>query len=232
MTTSADTKYDGSALQIISDALANVGAIGPGKTATGAKFDHGLRLLNDVVKAIDADGSFLWRTSRRTFTTTDGFAEYTIAQTDVLNIDEPINYRRAGQNTRTPIRLISLDDFQLIPDRTIQGVPTMMLVEKTLPTTVTVTLFPTPDATGDTITYQAMLRAQDYDTGAQTGDFPSRWVLCLKYGLSAELALAYGGQVALARSLRSMFLEEKERQLNASGEKGGFRMVPWGGSYY
>lgn len=231
MTTSADTTYDGSALQIISDALVNVGALGPGKTATGAKFDHGLRLLNDVVKALDADGSFLWRSVRRTFTTTASDADYTTAA-DVLNIDKMLNYKRAASSSRTPIRVISREDFTQIADRTTTGVPTFAFVEQTLPTTTTVTFWPIPDATGDSIEYTAMTRAQDYDTGAHTGDFPSRWVLCLKYGLSAELALAYGGQVSLSRSMRTMFLEEKERQLNASGEKGSFRMVPFGGSYY
>lgn len=230
MATSGDTTFDSSALEIISDALANVGALGPGKSATGAKFDHGLRLLNRVVKAIDADGTFLWRSARRTFTTTDGTAAYTTAA-DVLNIDEPLNHKRSSSTSRTPIRLISRDDFMALPDRTQEGVPTFAMAEQTLPTTVTVTFWPVPDATGDTIEYPAILRAQDYDTGAQTGDFPARWLQCLTYGLTAELALAYGGQVQLARSMRTLFLEEKERQIGASGEKGGLRLVPFGGSY-
>lgn len=230
MATSSDTTFDGSALQIVSDALAMVGAIGPGKSATGPKFDHGLRLLNDVVKAIDADGSFLWRQARRTFTTTDGTAAYTTAA-DVLSVGKVLNYKRSASSSRTPIRVISREDFMQIADRTTEGVPSFAFVEQTLPTTVTVTFWQIPDATGDSIEYEAMLRAQDYDTGAQTGDFPARWVLGLKYGLGSELALAYGGQVVLSSSLRRMFLDEKERQLNASGEKGSFRMVPWGGAY-
>jgi len=216
--------------EIISDALINLGALAPGKTATGARRDHAVRALGRIVKSIDADGQFLWRVVRRTLSTTDGTATYTLG-TDVLDVDDPMNFRRSGANGRSQIRAMSRDEFMSLADRTIEGVPTLYFLEKTLLTTVTVTFWPVPDATGDSIEYAAVLRGKDFDDGSTNADFNQKWVTCLVYGLTAELAGAYG-QPQLMQQYRQMFLEEKGRQLQDEGERGNLVLVPFGGSAY
>lgn len=226
MTTSSDTTFDLNRDDIISDALVNVGAIGPGDAAAGQMRDHAARLLNRVVKALDADGGVLWRRVRRTQALTAGTASYTLGA-DVFEVEEPINFYRSGQTSRSPVRQMSQDDYAVIADRTVRGQPSHFVIETALPTTMTMILYPTPDATGDTIEYRARVRALDYDTGAQTGDFPSRWLSALVYGLSMELAPGYG-QLAQVNAWRALFNDEKQRQLNAGGERGPTILCPWG----
>src|SRR5688572_10076501 len=116
--------------EIISDALANVGAVGPGVDATGVMRTHAARELDRVVKAIDGEGQFLWRLSRLTFDTTDGTASYSLHAT-VLDVDEPLSYLDDSSSTRTPLTPMSRDEYMMLPDRTIEAdVPNRYYVEK------------------------------------------------------------------------------------------------------
>jgi len=227
MTTSSDTTFDLSRDEVISDALANLGVISPGDEAAGQQRDHAARALNRVVKALDADGGVLWRRVRRTLTTTAGTASYALGA-DVFEVEEPLSFVRNGQTSRSPVREMSQDDYVAITDRTVEGVPAHFTVEYALPTTITLLFYPTPDASSDTIEYRARVRALDYDTGANTGDFPARWLETLVYGLTATLAPSYG-QAAQLGTWRKLFLDEKDRQLNAGGERGPVILSPWGG---
>lgn len=212
--------------EICTDALINVGAVDPGRTAAGAMLTHARRALNRLVKSIDADGQFTWRLVRRTQVTTDGDKDFTTG-TDVLDIDEPMSFIRAGATSRSPIYAMSRDDYMHITDRTSEAVPSRFLVEKTL-SGITVTLWPVPDATGDTIEYAAYLRALDYDSGATHSDFPTKWIAALVYGLSAELAPAYS-QPQLVTVFRPLFQAERQKQLMDDTERGGLTLVPFGG---
>jgi hypothetical protein len=219
--------------EIIADALANVGALGPGETASGPPRDHAARALNRLVKAIDAEGQFLWRVTRLTFTTTASTASYTLNAT-AFDVDEPVSYLQTGTTTRVPLRPMSRDDFMSLPDRTTAGRnPARYFIEKTLSgagrTLLTMTLYPVPNTSSDTVEYAAAIRAKDYVTGSDTSDFPTSWIQCLVYGLTAELAPAYN-QAQLAAQFRDLYLMEKDRQLNNDNEKQGIMFVPFGSS--
>lgn len=229
MTTATTSTFDQTADEICTDALINVGACGPGRTPAAGQLTHARRALNRLVKSIDADGGFLWRIVRRSVVagTVLGTASYTLP-TDVIAVDEPANYRRAGQNARTEIRAMSRDDYMVKPDRTTQGVPMQYLTERTL-SGMTMTLWPVPDATGDDIEYAAVLRAKDFTTGAETADFDQKFIVCLVLGLSAMLAPVYGQD---GSSWDEKFATERDRQLNADNEGGNMTLVPFGWNAY
>jgi hypothetical protein len=88
MTTGSTDTWSETRDEIIADALANVGALGPGESASGLMRDHAARALNRIAKALDAEGSFLWRTSRLTFSTTAATAGYTLSAT-AFDVDGP-----------------------------------------------------------------------------------------------------------------------------------------------
>lgn len=220
--------------EIISDALTNVGAIGPGQDATGSIRDHAVRALGRIVKAIDAEGQFLWRISELTFATTAATASYALSAT-VFDVDEPINYMQSGSTSRVPLRPMSRDEYMALPDRTSAGrVPARYYIEKSLSGAgrilCTMKLWPVPDTSGDTVTYAGALRAKDFNTGATNADFPSNWVLCLVYGLTAELAPAYN-QMEMATMYRLLYEAEKNKQVNNDNEKQALIFVPFGASY-
>lgn len=226
MATSSSADFEQSRDQIIEDALSKVGAIGPGGSSSGSQLLHAARALNRIVKSLDPEGNYLWRLVERTATTTDGTATFSPAS-DVIAIDEPINYKRSGESTRTPIRSMSRDDWMSLPNRTTEGTPSLFYIARTL-SGLTVHLWPVPDQSSDTVTYQAVLRSLDFDTGANTPDFDPAWTQCLVFGLAADIAFDYG-QPQLAAQFRAFFLEEKTRLLAQGTEHGNLTLMPWGG---
>lgn len=234
MTVSATDVFSQTRDEIISDALANVGAIGPGESASGVMRDHAARALNRIVKAIDAEGQYLWRMSRLTFTTTASTASYTLNAT-AFDVDEPVSYLQTGGTSRVPLRPMARDDFMSLPDRTTTArVPARYFIEKTLSgagrTLLTMQLYPVPNTSSDTVEYAAAIRAKDYVTGADTSDFPASWLNCLLWGLTAELAPSYN-QPQLSAQYRDMYLAEKDKQIGNDNEKQGVFFVPFGSSY-
>lgn len=215
--------------EIVSDALANVGAVGPGATATGQILTFAARALDRLVKAIDAEGQFLWRIERKTLTTTAATASYSI-NANVFAVDDPMDYKPAASDTRTPIYPMTRDEYMTVSDRTIAGTPNRYYIERTLSggrTALTAYFWPVPDTTSDTIEYAGALRAKDYNTGATTSDFPSSWTSALIYGLSAEIAPAFG-QADLVMVFRPLYEAEKSKQLSADNENMGLTLMPFG----
>ena len=227
MTTSAVDTFTQTCDEILSDALANVGAVGPGRTPSAVQRAHAFRALNRVVKSIDASGDFLWRTVRRDIPVTATIASYVLA-TDVLDIVDPSNFRLTGINTRTQVLSMSLADYRRLADRTSTGTPTSLVVERTL-TTFTVTLWPVPVANG-TLEVTCALRGKDFTVGTDTPDFFSKWVGCLIQGTSAEIAPAYSQDPS---GFQAAFQAERDRLLMDDNEKLGLTLVPFGyGSNY
>lgn len=228
MTTSATDTWSQNRDEIISDALANVGAIGPGETATGRILDHAVRAINRLVKAIDADGQFLWRVSRLTFTTTTSTASYALNAT-VFAVDAPMRYTRSGEVQGTIIQPMTRDEYMQISDRTNTGAPSRYFIEKTLTGNgrelLTAYLWPVPDASSDTVEYAGAVRAKDTDAGSNTIDFPVPWIDVLIDGLTATLAPAYK-QPQLASEYWSKFEAGKQRLLNADNERQDLVFVP------
>lgn len=216
--------------EIIADALANVGALGPGQDATGKTRDFCARALNRIVKALDGEGQFLWRMSRLTLTTTSGTSSHSLSAL-AFDVDAPMNYKAAADSTRTPIWPMSRDDYMALPDRTTSGRPSRYFLEKTLTgagiVQITANLWPVPDTTGDTIEYPAALRAKDFNTGATNPDFPTSWTACLVYGLTSEIAPAFG-QPELAMQYRALYDAERNKMVGQDNERQNLIFVPFG----
>ncbi len=227
MTTSGTATWEESRDEILAEALENVGAIGPGDVRdsnNSALFDVAARCLNRVVKSIDKDGHFLWKFVRRTTTTTDGTASFVLG-TDVLTVDPPMRIVRSGETSGTTIDPMPRDEYMELSDRTKEGLPSQYFVEYALGTR-TVYLYPTPDATGDTIEYVAVLRGQDFTSGAETADFTSKWGSCLVYGTTMELAPKFNQDPDKWERKYEM---EKVKLNNDDVERGGISFVPFQG---
>lgn len=220
--------------EICSRALANLGAVGPGETASGPMMSDAKARLNALVKSIDADGQMLWRMSRLTTTTTASVATVTVSAL-AIDIDEPIRYTKSGETAGVPLKPMTRDEYMAAPDRTTTAsVPSQYYVRKTLSggrTAITLYLYPTPADSSDTVEYAAFLRGKDFETGATNPDFPSSWTNCLEWGLTSLLAPQYK-QVALLRAYGDMYLAEKAKLMASDNEKQDLIIVPFGGGGY
>jgi hypothetical protein len=225
MSTGATDTFQQTADQIMADALANVGAIGVGGTPTARQKAHAFRALNRIVKSIDASGDFLWRTVRRSVAIAAGTASYgpSVVGTDVLGLEDPCDFVLSGQTARTPIYMMSNEDYRRLGDRTTQGTPSQYLVERTL-AGITLTLWPTPIAAGS-LEIMAALRSKDYVLTSDTSDYTSKWDNCLVLGLSGVIAPAYAQD---GSQFTASFEAERDRLLNDDNQKGPLTLVPWG----
>ncbi len=225
MTTSANSSFDLSRQELVDLSFEDV--VGAGSTPDSAQRAKANQLLNMVVKSIDKDGVFLWRTIRREATITAGTAAVTLA-TDVLAVDEPMNFRITGETARTQLTAITRDFYLAIPDRTVTGRPRQFFFEETL-TAKTLLLDPVPED-GGTLEYAAILKGKDMDTESVTADFPQKWLMCLRYGLSAALCPSYG-QMKLMGGFTALFNQEKAEALADGSERGGIQFSPFAGGY-
>lgn len=228
MTTSATDTFGEIREEILADALINVGAIGVMDSVVGPIRDHAVRALNRLVKSLDAEGQYLWRISRLTFTTTAATASYALNAT-VFAVDAPMRYTRSGASDGTVIQPMTRDEYMAISNRTVAGIPSRFFIEKTLSgvgrEALTAILWPVPDATSDTVEYAGALRGKDMDTGALTLDFPTSWIDVLVDGLTATLAPTYG-QAEMAATYWQKYQAGKDRVLNADNERQDLYFVP------
>jgi len=239
MTIGATSTFNESRDEICTDALINLGAVAPGKDASAARtaglLTHAARAFNRLVKSMDGEGQFLWRINRRTinisaFTATVGYA--TALPADVLDVDEPIRFVPVtGQPT--PLNSMSRDEF-MVADRTSTSMtPNRYYIDRTLSGLTLYLLQPmaVADVTTESLEYPAFTRAADFTSGADTPDFLQKWTSCLVYGLTAELAPAYG-QPQKIQIFRDLFLSEKEKLVGDDNERGNLRLVPFGMGNY
>jgi hypothetical protein len=233
MATSGVSTFEETRDDILQESLENLGAIAPNETRSANNsdlFDAAARALNRVVKSIDKDGQFLWRYVRRTTTTTGTTAvpqsSFALAS-DVLTIDAPMNFKLSTEDTRSLIEPMPRDEFMKIGNRLTTGVPNRYYIEYTLGVR-TVYLDPIVITSGDSIEYAAVLRGQDFTTGADTPDFTSKWASCLVYGTTMELCPKFR-QAAQIGTWKQLFEDEKSRLEMDDGERGDMTFVPFQG---
>lgn len=238
MSVPATSSYLPNRARIVQLALTNVGAIGPGAVnptqEASALVAHGNDVLNVLVKSMDADGIMTWRLGRQTLTTVANQAAYVLTD-DINDIDPPARYTIAGQTSGSIISPMSNDDYESLGTRTLTGISNMYLITKALDATglnqITMTFYPVPANTGDTIEYMPVTRARDQNTDADTLDVPQMWLRCLVFGLSADLSLAYG-QPGMYDRFSVAFENERQRCLEQDGERGPVQLVPFGATSY
>jgi hypothetical protein len=225
--------------RIVQLALTRVGALGPGVVNAAQEaaplVAHANDELNILTKSGDADGILTWRLARRTLTTVANQAAYVLSD-DVNDIDPPARYTVSGQTSGSVISPMSNDDYQSLGDRTITGVSNMYLVTKALDGSglnqLTLTLYPVPANTGDTIEYQAVVRARDQTTDADTMDIPQMWISVVAWGLAAVLAPSYGLDMARIQYFDTKYENERQKLLEQDGERGPVQFVPFGAMSY
>jgi len=236
MSIATTSTYNPTAQTIIDLALTDIGVLGQ---SGGGNPDpnirpHALALLNLLLKRMDAEGVILIDVTRRTQTMTSGTASYTISN-DVADLDEPARYTASGATYGSQVWSMTRDEYMALPDRTIQGTPYRYFAEKGFDANgiqqITLTLFPVPPNTGDSLEYAAVIRMHDITSISQNLGVQQKWLHMIRLGLAAALAIPYGsGQTSVAQ-LQKLYEDEKAIVLGDDNERGGLQLVPWGNTW-
>lgn len=167
-----------------------------------------------------------WRINRESFTVTQSQSAY-VAGTDfdtntaALDIVNLV-LRRNGVDT--PIEFMSRDELLNIPEKTTEGRPDRVFIDKGRDG-ITMTFWPVPENSTDQIHFDAVLKFEDSDTAADNADIPYHMYDAFCYGLAFRLAEKFSPP-ELEASLYVKAENAFKTGSDASRERGSVRIVP------
>lgn len=202
MAVSNSTDFHETAQQIIIDALGELGIANDEEPLEAVDLQKGLRALNRMFKAWQADGVMVWTLSSGTLSLVQGQEAYTFgaggAFTSVPFEITEMRINRSGNDL--PMERLSRDDYFALPLKTTQGYPTQFYYDRQR-SGGTLYLWPAPDAGVGTLKFSYSRIIMDVDDGANDFDLPQEWHEAVVYGLAARLVGNFGmaGKPAAAR---------------------------------
>jgi hypothetical protein len=153
-------------------------------------------------------------------------------------VQKPLKIRRAYYHDSTTghdkeVSIISREEYYNLGNKTEEGEPNQIYVDPRIDRT-DVYVYPEPDNVDDYLILICEYPFEDFDTGANTPDFPQEWYEAVTWGLAARLMYKYGATVtqdrrreitAIARSMlfetaahdrenTSYFMQPHSRYLN------------------
>lgn len=168
-----------------------------------------------------------FRIEQQSFTTVQSQAVYTggvdfdITDNNLIDILDGVLTRNGVD---TPIIPWSREDYLNIPEKTTEGRPDRMFIDKQRDQIV-LTFWPVPENSTDIITFNAVRKFEDADTAADNADIPYYMYDAFAYGLAARLAEKYA-PVELEEKLWIKAERSLRDAQNAVRERGDVRIVP------
>ncbi len=191
------------AQQIIIDARAELGIADDEEPLENADLQKGLRALNRMLKAWQADGVMIWTLTEGTITLVQGQADYDFGAggdfaTRPFDIEDDMRINRGTIDL--PMIRLSRDEYKAIPNKGTQGYSTQWYYDRQRAGGV-LSVWPAPDVAAGTLKFTYRRVIMDVDSGANDFDVPQEWMEALTYGLAARLVGMYGmsGKPAAAR---------------------------------
>ena len=214
MATSGSRDFDLEVGEIIEEAYERCGL----ESRTGYDLKTARRSLNIMFADWANRGLNLWTVEQSTQALTDGTASYTLSAdfTDLLEVV----VRRSG--TDFMLTKMSRGEYLNIPTKTQEGRPTQYYFDRK--TTPSITLWPTPENSTDTLVFYYVRRIQDVDTQVNTTDAPFRFLPCVIAGLSYYLAVKKAPD--RIQLLKSIYEEEFQRASDEDDDRVPLKLTP------
>lgn len=134
----------------------------------------------------------LWRQEIYSITLTEGDAEYDLPARTVGIRDVYMSTTSSGSTTTDRVIWpLSASEYDALPNKTLESVPTSYYVQKSI--TPTITIWPVPDGSA-TYTFKLRLMTQIQDASQTSGttlDLPYRWLDVYVAGLAYRLSAIY-----------------------------------------
>jgi len=229
MTTSATSTFNLDLNAIVEEAFERCGA----ELRSGYDLRTARRSLNLMLMEWANRGVNLWTVEQGSQVLTPGTATYNLP-VDTVDLLEHVIRTGTGQNqTDIDITRISVSTFASIPNKTAQGRPIQVWIDRKSGQTnaasvvqyPTFTVWPVPDNSQTyTFVYWRLRRMLDAGTGVTNQDVPFRFLPCLVAGLSYFLSVKIAPDRMVA--LKAMYDESWELAAGEDREKAAVRFVP------
>ena len=156
---------------------------------TGYDAETARRSLNIMFADWSNRGVNLWTIEQVSTTLTTGTASYTLNAYDIDIVSAVVKVTdSSGSSTDLGVERIGRTEYLNIPDKTIQGRPTQIFLDRQ--TTPVLKVWPTPDNVSTyTLVANTIQRIDDASASNQDPEVPSRFIPCMASGLAYYLAL-------------------------------------------
>lgn len=216
------TNFDLNRTGILRVAYQLVGITPAGEDPDTNQLAVGSDILNLVLKSLQDEGIILSTLSRTTTTLVAGQAQYSTAS-DTLDIDGGTPYCTNSSASDLPVLMISRAQYMELTNKTTQGQPTQMYVEKG--PTISFFLYPTPDASWTSITYPRITLLSDMNAASDSTALPSRYLQTIVKLVAADLSIRHG-YYEKQQILRAEAEVAKSRVVNDDTERGNIKFIP------
>jgi len=207
--------------EILRSAMQQAGILALGQLPQAQVMADARRVLDLRLKALQARSVLLDSKERKTLPLAVGVASYAL-DSDTIDVHEDAMIQQAGQATETLCIQFPFHNYQILTDKTVQGIPTQFYVEKHQ--TVTIFVWPVPSV-AMSLNYRRIRLLRDTGDDGKTADLWQRQIRLLTLYVAHDLAL--GGPLTMARVqyLRTLYEQEEKIVLGDSSEKGSLQFM-------
>jgi hypothetical protein len=221
MATSGTAVFDLDLTEVIDEAAERCGyEIRSGYDLRTARRSLSLLLVDWANRGLN-----LWTLEQGTIPLVAGTATYSLPVDTVDLLETVIRTGSGVSQVDIALSRISVSTYATIPNKTSQGKPIQMWVERLA--TPRLTLWPVPDASVPySLVYWRMRRLQDAGTGVNTQDVPFRFLPALVAGLAYHLSMKLPGGLDRMPMLKQQYDEAWTLAEQEDREKAPVRFVP------
>ena len=216
------TSFDLNRTEIIRTASQLVGVVAAGDDPDTALLSMGSDFLNVILKEMQSYGIILRKLERTTIPLVSGTASYTL-DASTLDVDTDTSYVSDGNGTDLRLMMIPRGQYMAITDKTTQGQPTQMYVEKTA--NITVSLYPVPDGNWPTMTIPRVVVIDDMTTASSVTGLQAKYLRAIMLGVAHMIAYAHSLNDK-ARMLKADYDQALGIAKNDDTERGPTRLLP------
>jgi len=192
MTVSGTTAFAMTVSEIVEDARDLLGISAEEEPMEAVDLNKGVRALNQMLRAWQADGVQTWVLTEGTFALVASDADYVFGTGGSFTTVplEIMDMRITRNGTDLPMQRMSREEYFSLPNKATTGYPTCYYYDRQR-NGGTLYVWPAPDATGGTLkfTYRRMLN--DVGDGTNTLDVPTEWMEAVTSNLAVRLAPRY-----------------------------------------
>ena len=178
------------AQDIIKDAMGLIGAIGIGETPTDAELQEGLTKLNNMLGTLSNNRAVIYARTEESFTLTQGERAYEIGTNTTRPISIESAYIRDSDSRDTPLKIITEDKYNGIPDKSMEGLPYCLLYDSQHPSGH-IYLYFVPDS-AYTLVLDSWKPFTAFASLTTIVAFPPGYEEMFTYNLTKRLAPRYG----------------------------------------
>ena len=231
MTTSGTQVFNLDLSNIFEEAFERCGK----ELRTGYEFRTARRSLNLLTIEWANRGINLWTIEQGSIPMVQGTITYDLPVDTIDLLDQVIRTQTNVNQTDINISRISVSTYSTIPNKTSEGRPIQIYVDRKSGATdpvsgiqyPTATVWPVPETGSDyTLVYWRMRRIQDAGSGASTQDIPFRMLNCLVAGLAYYLSLKIPEAANRIEMLKMAYEEQWLLASSEDREKASLRLAP------